>query len=102
MRITSALTTVVGTPWRELVFLELETDTGRLGTSEVRMVSRTETLVACLAELAPTVAAAEVDLTMANLQLAVATPNYINHDACAAHPPTGGRIKLFNPVWEQR
>ena len=53
MRITSALTTVVGTPWRELAFLELETDTGLLGTSEVRMVSRTETLVACIAELAP-------------------------------------------------
>jgi galactonate dehydratase len=53
MRITSARTTVVGTPWRELVFLELETDTGLVGTSEVRMVSRTLTLLACLEELAP-------------------------------------------------
>ncbi len=53
MKITSARTTVVGTPWRELVFLELETDTGLVGTSEVRMVSRTDTLVACLDELAP-------------------------------------------------
>ncbi len=53
MKITAARTTVVGTPWRELVFLELETDAGLVGTSEVRMVSRTETLVACLAELAP-------------------------------------------------
>ena len=55
MKITSARTTVVGTPWRELVFLELETDTGLVGTSEVRMVSRTDTLVACLDELAPRV-----------------------------------------------
>jgi len=53
MKITSARTTVVGTPWRELVFLELETDTGLVGTSEVRMVSRTEALIACLDELAP-------------------------------------------------
>lgn len=53
MRITKTRTTVVGTPWRELVFLELETDTGLVGTSEVRMVSRTGTLEACLAELAP-------------------------------------------------
>ena len=53
MKIVSARTTVVGTPWRELVFLELETDTGLTGTSEVRMVSRTETLIACLDELAP-------------------------------------------------
>jgi galactonate dehydratase len=53
MKITSARTAVVGTPWRELVFLELETDTGLVGTSEVRMVSRTDTLLACLDELAP-------------------------------------------------
>ena len=53
MRITRAKTTVVGTPWRELVFLELETDTGLVGTSEVRMVSRTATVEACIDELAP-------------------------------------------------
>ena len=53
MKISSARTTVVGTPWRELVFLELETDTGLVGTSEVRMVSRTDTLLACVDELAP-------------------------------------------------
>jgi len=53
MRITSTRTTVVGTPWRELVFLELQTDNGLVGTSEVRMVSRTATVEACIAELAP-------------------------------------------------
>jgi len=45
--------TVVGTPWRELVFLELTTDAGLVGVSEVRMVNKTETLVACINELAP-------------------------------------------------
>ncbi len=53
MKITAARTTVVGTPWRELVFLELETDTGLTGTGEARMVSRTDPLLACLNELAP-------------------------------------------------
>jgi galactonate dehydratase len=53
MKITHARVTVVGTPWRELVFLELQTNTGLVGLSEVRMVARTRTLVACLEELAP-------------------------------------------------
>ena len=53
MKIVNARTTVVGTPWRELVFLELVTDTGLVGISEVRMVNKTSTLVACLEELAP-------------------------------------------------
>lgn len=38
--------TVVGTPWRELVFLELTTDDGLTGIGEVRMVDKTDTLVA--------------------------------------------------------
>ena len=53
MKITNATITVVGSLWRELVFLELTTDAGLVGTSEVRMVSRTQTLEACLRELAP-------------------------------------------------
>jgi galactonate dehydratase len=43
----------VGTPWRELVFLELTSDDGLTGVSEVRMVNKTDTLVACIGELAP-------------------------------------------------
>src|SRR5262249_14343594 len=38
---------------RELVFLELRTDDGLTGVGEVRMVNKTETLVACIEELAP-------------------------------------------------
>src|SRR5258707_10759365 len=53
MNIVGARTTVVGTPWRELVFLELVTDDGLTGVSEVRMVNKTSTLLACLDELAP-------------------------------------------------
>src|SRR3954471_17603950 len=44
---------VVGAPWRELVFLELATDAGLTGVSEVRMVNKTDTLVACIGELGP-------------------------------------------------
>ena len=53
MRIVAARTTVVGTPWRELTFLELESDAGHVGLGEVRMVNKTETLLACIRELAP-------------------------------------------------
>lgn len=53
MHIREARITVVGAPWRELVFLELSTDDGLVGVSEVRMVNKTDTLVACIGELAP-------------------------------------------------
>ena len=53
MKIVKAHTTVVGAPWRELTFLELTTDNGLTGVGEVRMVNKTETLVACINELAP-------------------------------------------------
>jgi len=53
MKIVDLRVTVVGTPWRELVFLELTTVSGMTGVSECRMVNKTETLVACIHELAP-------------------------------------------------
>jgi galactonate dehydratase len=53
LTISDVRTTVVGTPWRELVFVELVTDDGLVGLGEVRMVNRTETLVAAVHELAP-------------------------------------------------
>jgi galactonate dehydratase len=53
MKITGVRTTVVGTPWRELVFVELATAEGLTGTGEVRIVNKTDTLVACIHELAP-------------------------------------------------
>jgi len=53
LTISDVRTTVVGTPWRELVFVELVAEEGLVGVGEVRMVNRTETLVACVHELAP-------------------------------------------------
>jgi galactonate dehydratase len=42
---------VVGAPWRELTFVEVHTDEGLHGVGEVRMVSKTDTLLAAIAEL---------------------------------------------------
>jgi galactonate dehydratase len=53
VKIADLRITVVGAPWRELVFVELTTDDGLTGVGEVRMVNKTETLVACIGELAP-------------------------------------------------
>jgi galactonate dehydratase len=52
MKVADVVTTVVGAPWRELTFVELITDDGRRGVGEVRMVNKTDTLLACVAELA--------------------------------------------------
>ena len=52
MTIADVVTTVVGAPWRELTFVELVTDDGRRGVGEVRMVNNTDTLLACIGELA--------------------------------------------------
>jgi len=53
LKIMDIRTTVVGAPWRELVFVEMTTDDGRTGTAEVRIVNKTDTLLACIGELAP-------------------------------------------------
>jgi galactonate dehydratase len=45
-------TTVVGTPWRELTFVELITHDGRRGVGEARMLNKTDTLLARIDELA--------------------------------------------------
>ena len=53
MKIVKVETTVVGAPWRELTFVEVETDEGLVGVGEVRMVNKTETLTTCIREMAP-------------------------------------------------
>jgi galactonate dehydratase len=53
MKIADVRIVVVGAPWRELVFVELVTDSGLTGVGEIRIVNKTSTLVACIEELAP-------------------------------------------------
>lgn len=48
MRITDVKTLVLGTSWRNLTFLKVETDEGVTGVSEVRLNNRTDALVAYL------------------------------------------------------
>jgi galactonate dehydratase len=52
MKIVDVATYTVGTPWRELTFVELTTDTGLRGVGEARMLNKTSTLLACIDELA--------------------------------------------------
>jgi galactonate dehydratase len=52
MKIVAVETVVVGTPWRELTFVELVTDDGLRGVAEARMLNKTDTLLACIEELA--------------------------------------------------
>jgi galactonate dehydratase len=48
MKITSLTPMVLGTPWRNLVFLKLETDEGLVGVSEARSVAHTEAVLGYL------------------------------------------------------
>src|SRR5918999_169622 len=52
MKIMDVKTVVVGTPWRDLTFVELVTDDGLRGVGEARMLNKTNTLLACVEELA--------------------------------------------------
>jgi galactonate dehydratase len=50
VRIDRLRTGVVGTPWRNLTFVELRTDEGLTGVGEVRMLGHTDALLGYLAE----------------------------------------------------
>ncbi len=51
MKIVDVRATVVGTPWRELTFIELVADNGLCGLGEARMLNKTDTLLAAVDEL---------------------------------------------------
>jgi galactonate dehydratase len=53
MKITNVTPLVLGTPWRDLTFVKVETDEGLVGVGEVRALNRTETLLAYLRETVP-------------------------------------------------
>ncbi len=50
MRISKIVTHVVGTPWRDLTFVQVFTDEGLVGVGETRMLSHTQALIGYLAE----------------------------------------------------
>ncbi len=53
MRITRVRPLVMGTPWRNLTFVIVETDEGLSGVGEVRMTNNTDALLGYLSEAAP-------------------------------------------------
>ena len=53
MRISAVDTFVLGTPWRDLTFVRVTTDSGLTGVGEARMLGHTQALRGYLAEAAP-------------------------------------------------
>src|SRR6476646_6671964 len=53
MKITNVTPLVLGTPWRNLTFVKVETDEGIYGLGEVRMNNRTNALLGYLTEAVP-------------------------------------------------
>ena len=53
MKITQVTPLVMGTAWRNLTFVKVETDEGLVGVGEVRVVNRTEAVLGYLAEAVP-------------------------------------------------
>lgn len=53
MKITRVRPLIMGTPWRNLTFVIVETDEGLSGVGEVRMTNNTDALLGYLSEAAP-------------------------------------------------
>ena len=50
MRVSDVTTHVLGTPWRDLTFVQVHTDEGLVGVGETRMLGHTQALLGYLAE----------------------------------------------------
>ncbi len=53
MRISEVTVHVLGTPWRDLTYVQVHTDDGLVGVGETRMLSHTQALIGYLAEATP-------------------------------------------------
>jgi len=53
MKISKVTPLVLGTPWRNLTFLKVETDEGLTGVGEARVMNRTEAVLGYLSEAIP-------------------------------------------------
>jgi galactonate dehydratase len=53
MKVTNVRTAVLGTPWRNLTYVIVETDEGISGVGEARMLGHTDALLGFLAEAVP-------------------------------------------------
>ncbi|MCI0394154.1 MAG: mandelate racemase/muconate lactonizing enzyme family protein [Chloroflexi bacterium] len=53
MKITNVTPLVLGTPWRNLTFVKVETDEGFIGVGEARVLNRTDAVLGYLSEVVP-------------------------------------------------
>jgi galactonate dehydratase len=53
MKISDVKVHVLGTPWRDLTYVQVHTDDGLVGVGETRMLSHTQALIGYLAEATP-------------------------------------------------
>ena len=53
MKITALTPLMLGTPWRNLTFVTVETDSGIYGLGEVRLANRTNALLGYLNDAMP-------------------------------------------------
>ncbi len=53
MKITNVTPLVMGTPWRNLTFVKVETDEGLVGLGEARVINRTDAVLGYLNEAVP-------------------------------------------------
>jgi galactonate dehydratase len=53
MKITNVTPLVLGTEWRNITFVKVETDEGLIGVGEARVINRTEAVLGYLAEAVP-------------------------------------------------
>jgi galactonate dehydratase len=107
-KIVEQRVTVVGTPWRELVFVELTTDSGLVGVGECRIVNKTDTLVAAIHELGPRYVVGtdpfDVERLAWNMQRAVyGRPGEVTQSALATFDVACGDLMgqiLGVPLWK--
>ncbi len=53
MKITNVTPLILGTPWRNLTFVKVETDEGLVGVGEARVINRTDAVLGYLNEAVP-------------------------------------------------
>lgn len=108
MKVQSVDVIIAGAPWRELTFVEVTTDSGLRGVGEVRMVNKTDALVACVKELAERHLVGNDPGDMTKLQWSVQVGDYgvageITQSALAALDVACWDIlakSLDVPVWQ--
>lgn len=107
MKITGFDIFVVGAPWRELTIVRVRTDEGITGLGEVRMVNKTDTLIAAIEELGERYVVGtdpfEVNTLAWNVQVAeYGIPGEVGQSALAAFDVACWDIMgkaLGQPVW---